>query len=363
MAVLDFIVRHRRLLVIALVLALSLALVLTELNRMSTLSETLTAQRMAYRWAGSSTERFAQVSGFIPSSANITEEPIFALRQTITRRLAEVSLEPAEGASLWIDAYSATAKLRVTGNRAGADVTAIGVGGNYFKFHPLRLRSGSYFAADDLMQDRVVIDYELAWRIFGAHDVAGMSVQIGSEEFIVAGVVEREQDFASKLAYPLDGGLYLPLEALRRLAQGDVSITCYELVMPDPISGFAESIVRDNLKIDGIEVVENSSRFKLSAIFELLRGLDRRVMRQREVAYPYWENAARVIEVHMAQALLLAIIGAVLPAIALLIALRIALRALRRRINLRRTFERAQDFVNRRVRRRSRNTRRKAQRK
>ena len=65
---------------------------------------------------------------------------------------------------------SGTARFSVTGDHGAAEVKAIGVGGNFFHFHPLRLRSGSYIAEDDFMLDRVVLDETLAWQLFGGFD-------------------------------------------------------------------------------------------------------------------------------------------------------------------------------------------------
>ena len=116
------------------------------------------------------------------------------------------------------------------------------MGGDFFLFHPLTLRSGSYLTANDYMNDRVLLDEELAWALFGSYDVAGMSIQIGERTYPVAGVVHREDDFASKKAYQDGPGMFMSYDALNAISE--TKLSAYELVMPDMISGFAESIVK-----------------------------------------------------------------------------------------------------------------------
>ena len=96
------------------------------------------------------------------------------------------------------------------------------------------------------MLDRVVLDETLAWQLFGGFDVAGLTIQINGQPFQVAGVVRRESDFASKEAY-LDGArLFLSYSAMAALDENS-KITCYEIVLPDPITGFGLSTVSDNI--------------------------------------------------------------------------------------------------------------------
>ena len=118
----------------------------------------------------------------------------------------------------------------------------IGVGGDFFLFHPLPLRSGSYISNRDFTYDRVVLDEELSWALFGSYDVAGQTVWIQNEPYVVAGVVSREKDKASGKAYADGAGMFISYSAMRHITGGeentDPSISCYELVMAEPITGF-----------------------------------------------------------------------------------------------------------------------------
>ncbi|MCQ2421185.1 MAG: ABC transporter permease, partial [Clostridia bacterium] len=185
--------------------------------------------------------------------------------------------------------------------------------GDFFSFHPLRLRSGAYLTSRDYMADRVVLDEEMAWALFGSVDVAGMEVTIGERSYAVAGVVCREDDFASELAYTGGPGMFMSIEALRLLQE--VPIDCYEVVLPDPISGFAKKTVEDKFPVGNGIVVENSSRYSLVNLGKVLLDFGKRSMNTHAVIYPYWENAARLVEDYAALLLLLAVLLAICPVV------------------------------------------------
>ena len=89
------------------------------------------------------------------------------------------------------------------------------------------------------MLDRVVLDETLAWQLFGGFDVAGLTVTISGKPFQVAGVVRRESDFATKEAYQDGASMFLSYSAMKSLDENS-TITCYEIVMPDPITGLCQ---------------------------------------------------------------------------------------------------------------------------
>ena len=75
-------------------------------------------------------------------------------------------------------------------------------------------------------------------------------------------MIAREDDFASARAYTGDGGVFMSYSAMQRLLES-ASITCYEIVMPDPISSYALGIIQDAFPIGSGDIVENSSRYTL----------------------------------------------------------------------------------------------------
>lgn len=303
---------------LAIVNLVLVVLVLICLGIFLAIAGTLDSIHAADRYRGDSEMRFAQIACFLPEDSGKAEADIQLFRETLAQKFVDASLEAPEGASLYIDAYSGTSNLSVTGDHGAAEVKAIGVGGNFFHFHPLRLRSGSYISQNDFMQDRVVLDETLAWQLFGGFDVAGLTVTINGQLFQVAGVVRRESDFATKEAY-LDGAsLFLSYSAMAALNESS-KITCYEIVMPDPISGFAKGIVTENFDTKLGDVVENSRRYSLENLFDVIGDFGKRSMRNNGVIYPYWENAVRLTEDYLAGLLVLMLLFGLCPAVTLLV--------------------------------------------
>lgn len=298
------------LLTLNLVLAVLAGLCIFQLTQLEGL---LLSQQAAKRWRGDSENRFAQVSVFLPVDETADEAAVDVFRGSLEQAMTDASLEAPENGSLWQDAWCGTATLTVTGPHGEQTVKTIGVGGDFFSFHPLWLRSGSYLTSRDYMADRVVLDEEMAWSLFGSNDVSGLEVTIGERNYLIAGVVSREDDFASELAYTEDAGMFMSIEALRLLTE--VPVDCYEIVMPDPISGFAKKTVEDGFPVGDGVVVENSKRYSLLSLARVLLDFGKRSMNTHAVIYPYWENAARLVEDYAALLLLLAVLLAVCPVV------------------------------------------------
>ncbi len=258
----------------------------------------LESQNMAERWSGE--KDVAQVSCFFSTKASVTEDTIESFEHGLDSALQMASITQESenpGARLWVDAYSAQGTLALTSSKTTVSADAIGIGGDFFLFHPMDLVSGSFFSGNDLMQDYCVIDRETAWQLFGSSDVAGQMVTIGSVPHMVVGVVERERGRLTEAA-GLDGSIvYVSYEALCRYGSGG-DINHYEIVMPNPVTGFAADQVRQSMGVDGaeIEIVENSRRFSLQNRLKLLTQFGVRSMNGKAIIYPYWENVARGYE-------------------------------------------------------------------
>lgn len=279
---------------------------------MRSVSGALTSLTAAERFQGDSGIRFAQIACYLPVDDGKTEEDIFAFRQTLDAKLQEQSLEAPEGGKLRLDAYYGVENITISADGGSGQVKAIGVGGDFFYFHPLHLWSGAYIKSSDLMDDLVVLDEEMAWKLYGGRDLTGLTVQINGVPFVVAGVVARETDFATKKAYAGDGGVYMSFAAMKNLIE-TASITGYEAVIPNPITGYAKGLMEETFPIGNGDVVENSSRYSLSHLLEVGKDFGSRSMRTNGVIYPYWENAVRLTEDYAAGLLLLAVLLAVCP--------------------------------------------------
>lgn len=286
----------------------------------SSMKKILPSQEAALRWGYDNDTSFAQISCFMPVGSEMDESAIYDLRKSIDSKMLEASIEAPETGSLYTDAYSTRGKLIAARGSANAQVDAIGVGGSFFLFHPLRLRGGSYISQEDLMRDRAVLDEQLAWRLYGSYDIAGMEILINDVPHVVAGVVQREQDFATQKALVSDAGIYVSFETMTRY--GNVSgVSAYEIVMPNPISNFALGTVQELADNESYEIIENSNRFDASKVLNLALHFGERGFGKTGIAYPYWENAARVVENYMAVLLGISVLLSVFPAVCLIILL------------------------------------------
>jgi len=368
-------------------------------------------QREASRWGAEQT--CAQVSAFMPMSEAMKEEDIQGLEYKIHTALAQDSIKlTAEGedAKLWQDCYSGVGSLTLAAGSKTVTVEAVGTGGAFFTFHPLKLSAGTYYLPDSVMKDEILLDQETAWKLFGAFNVEGRTVRVQDMYLRIAGVYEKPQgslyqkaglpdyvvfvQYKTLLQYGGSGNGSdsagqsaaaggVPGSAARPAAvtglalaseneappeadtdagsaagsetdsgsdsgsetdsgsgtgtgsdtgsgsaagsgeasqsgtgdeQGTVQdethnnenvgttntnykdtgmITAYEIVMPDPVEGYAAAILEKALGEEtGAIVVDNTNRFGIRNLVKDIREFSLLGMRTAAVRYPYWENVA-----------------------------------------------------------------------
>lgn len=258
------------------------------------LARTQMSQQQAERWAGESEQKYMQYTCFFTRDGTKDLESIFALREKFKTKFAEADLETPEGGSLYCDAWSTTGSTKVSSVHGSATTGVVAVGGSFFDFHPLNLRSGSYLRQTDLMKDRVMLDEVLAWMLFGSPDVAGMEVEIGGKPYQIAGVVTREADRATK-KFAEDGPmLYISYEGWQALGGGGVD--CYEVVLPEPVDGFTQTVLEENFSVGDGVLQQNTGRYSLASSVRLMKQFGTRGARTSPAVLPYWENAARWVE-------------------------------------------------------------------
>ncbi len=283
-------------LVVPAVICMVLAIVLSAV--MHHMINSLTEQQMAARWSKDGGS--AHVSCFFSQNAGMTEESLEEFEHTLDSYLTENSIEvPAEhpGARLWADAYSADGKISLSSDKVSIEADAVGIGGDFFLFHPQKLLYGNYFSGNDINQDYCVIDQDAAWQLFGSNNVAGMTVYISDIPYIVQGVVERPKGRLVEAAGLDSTRVYVSYSTLEQY--GTVhGIDQYEIIIANPVRNFGYNYVKEKLGKDEreTEVIENSSRFSLLNRLRLLLKFGTRSMNGRAIIYPYWENLARGYE-------------------------------------------------------------------
>ena len=168
--------------------------------RMS-LQNSLPDQNAAARW--SQNHDVAQISIFFTEDQKITEDSVKELAWKLTQALTEQAIgkdeKKSSGREL-VMAYSAEGQITL--NRAGKTLTvnAVGVGGDFFLFHPLTLLSGQYLNTSLDMKDGIVLDEDTAWQLFGSSNIVGQTVEIGGLPFYIRGVVKKPTGRLEKAA-------------------------------------------------------------------------------------------------------------------------------------------------------------------
>lgn len=378
-------------------------------------------QGEASRWGSEMAS--AQVSAFLPVGSAMKQEEIRELEYKINTALAQDSIKltsETPGARLWQDCYSATGSLNITAGRKTVTVDAVGTGGAFFTFHPLRMTEGAAYLPDSLMKDEILLDEETAWKLFGAFDVIGRTVQVQDMHLRITGIFKKQQgglyeksgmptnlafvqyktlvqygndsavpgtqeqetgssrtstdpaqtdepvgDDASADDSPVDnasagdhsagdtdasdasadnasgsGDSSGSASETVDVSAGDTSsgsendtkggneadgsgdsqnvgkantsfkdtgrITVYEIVMPNPVEGYAAAVLERSLGEDiGAIVVDNTNRYGFRSLLTDLRDFAFLGMRMQSVRYPYWENVAIGWETIFAALLLL----------------------------------------------------------
>ena len=306
------------------------------------LIDSLPEQNEAYRW--SEDTRMAQVSVFFTQDQKIDENFIKKLEYSFEKALVDsgattaTSVNSKEGSSnpviintvdvsgdsdekkerhFYASCYSAQGITEMTyENNTASKVTTIGVGGDFFMFHPLELVNGQFFQGDDLMKDGIVIDEDLAWQLFGSNDVVGKAVTIKGVPHYVTGVVKRQTGKIREASGLSDTIAYISYDSLckygdilsgatenvqisedgKQAAKG--GINCFEIVAPNPIDGLVKKLIQENLGLDDkyVSVIDNTDRFKFFSLFEVMSSFGTRSMWGKAIYYPYWENTARGYE-------------------------------------------------------------------
>lgn len=266
-------------------------------------------QNIANRW---DTEGgFAQISCFYTQSPSIDENYFISFAHTIDSVLVEAAIEAEnEAGRLWIDTTSQKGSLVLKSEKASVDVSAMGITGDFFQFHPVKLLYGSYFSSNNLMDDGIIIDEDIAWQLFGSNDVVGMQVSINEVPHYIIGVIERADDRFSKEAGLSSPLCYVSLNSLSKYGIISGGFT-YEALLPNPVEGYALSIVKENQSVaeNQIEIVENSNRYSLLSLGTVVLEFGTRSMNQKGIIYPYFENVARGWEDVLALLLVVQIIS------------------------------------------------------
>lgn len=278
------------------------------------------SQSMADRWS-SDGSKYAQVSVFFPEgNGSKREYEAKNIHDNIESKMKEDSYKADNSdARVWADAYcSKINKAHVSfenidsGREAGsADVNVIGVSEDFFEFHPLKLLSGEYIYSGELSGNRIVLDENAAWAIFSSIDVTGMKIELYGKTFEVSGVVRAEDNKVTEQSYTSYPIVYIHYSVLEEIGMDD-SLMCYEAIVPDPVDNYAKNILLEYYGINTMKVqddkdedpeeaipvivIDNTNRYSVSNLYNNLKSFGKNSVIKKPIAFPYWENAARITD-------------------------------------------------------------------
>lgn len=300
----------------------------------------LPEQLAAQRWGTD----YVQVSCYIAQDQGVGLEQISQIRESLKQSLSEESED-----TLWYDVYSSTAEtVSVLGKKNGAkNVQRVLVSEQYFRIHAYPLVSGSWLSAADISTQRVVLDEEAAWKLFGSTDIVGQSLTMGNSICEVAGVIQMPENFATRAAQKESSAWLFLLypDYAASLTQGETPppITAYEAILPERVSGYGMSLLEKAVGVvtsggageifDGTSseaeqdalsghclLVQNTGRFSLAKIWDYIFHHTDYILHQEAIPYPTSENAALLVLHRIACLALLTVLGLLLLLFSILFA-------------------------------------------
>lgn len=262
-------------------------------------------------WA-SGGKAYGHVSAYLDTRANITAEQIEDAHYRL-KKDSEANGTGYEGLALSNYCFSGDSRIEIVTYRDKiSEARVIGVGGDFFSFHPLNLLNGFYFSENDLMKDSIILDDHAALRLFGSVDVEGANVTIYDRPFVVTAVYATPTDRLSKASGEEAGFVYMHYSMLEEMELAN-GINVVEFASVEPLDGVAYttiqpiigSLCQDETMVD---IVDNTNRLSMGHLFKLLGDRYTRSMRTKAIYYPYYENETRAIEDTLALLLSIGII-------------------------------------------------------
>ncbi len=280
------------------------------------LSSSLPDQQTASRW--SDEKAYSLVSVYADISKPMTLNDIFTARVNVEKKLVENSIAAEkENSRVWADAFSSVQELiTVDAGSSSSEAHLIVTGGDFALFHPMDFIFGSFYSEDMIMQDCVVIDEILAWRLYGSSNIVGKPVMINGKYYFVSGVFRRSEDKNVERVYGEKPRIFMSYSGYDLISPDkEADFICYEACLPNAVSGFGKKILTEAMSLEDNtdRVMENSQRYSLKSRFDIIRNFGMRSVADSPVFYQYWENAARITDDKAALLLVMQVLGLAAP--------------------------------------------------
>lgn len=250
------------------------------------------------RWS-SNGDNYATITMYTENSSAVTVDQVGSWAHSMDNSLLSASITPKEGARSWAYCYITEDTLSITGSKGSTTAEVMAVGGDFFVFHQMKFTYGSPFLNDDSNPMGIVIDRDLAWKVFGAENIIGMTVTINDVEFVVVGVVEKETSGGTYgYTYGDRPRMYMNYAGYSKIVGNNANITMFEVTLPNSVKSFAMNIFNGVVKMneETTEIAETSDRFSITNRFNNMKSLKYSWIKQNKIEYPYWENEAKVLD-------------------------------------------------------------------
>lgn len=236
----------------------------------------------------------AKISVFFSWQQKVNKDMLQSYRTRIHNELRNQGLE-SEGERSWSDAYSSWSDNEVQNGTRNCQVQLVGVSNDFFRFHEYKLKKGNYLGKD-ITKEGIVFDTNTAFSLFGSNDVVGKQVTIAGKSLSVQGVCQIEDNWYYRRGLGKQNVVFV-LFPQYELLSGNEQVMNYEASIPNPVKGFAKTLVNDAIgKETDMQLIENSRRFRIPEALKRISNVTTRSVVNRQISYPYWENAARVAE-------------------------------------------------------------------
>lgn len=273
------------------------------------------------RWSASG-DRFAVITLYTEEGAALSKDQVESWAYKMDSSLLKSSIAPNENARSWTYTYAVEETMTVTGPKDDATAEVIAAGGDFFVFHPQEFVYGSAFLNDVSNPNGVVIDEDLAWKIFGATDIVGMEMSVNGVPFTVTGVSRRaSENGIYDYTYGERPRMYMSYAGYIKLRGDENRITMFEAALPNAVKGFARNIFNGVVTAneDTMAVTEASDRFSLLNRYNNMKILKYSWIRENKIEYPYWENEAKVADYRCAILMIFEVVLAAVAVIAMLL--------------------------------------------
>lgn len=280
------------------------------------LKTSLPDQQVAEQW--SADKPYSLVSVYSDISDTMSLNDIFMARVNVEKKLVENSIAAeTENARVWADAFSSAQELiTAEAGYSTSEAHLIVTGGDFALFHPMDFLHGGFYSDDAVMQDNVVMDEVLAWRLYGSSDIVGKPVLIKGKYYFVSGVFRQSEDKNIERVYGSKPRIFMSYKGYDIISPDKAAdFICYEACLPDAVSGFGKKILTEamGLEENTDRVMENSARYSLRSRFDIIRNFGMRSVADSPVFYQYWENAARITDDKAALLLAMQAVGLAVP--------------------------------------------------